>query len=83
MGITALPALQQFWVDRLLPTQRSLLVLAALLPLKRDPFLYRWMAEGVGTPTELQASFRIVVREGRRGTWRGVTRRLLILLVWV
>ena len=38
------------------------------------------MAEGVGTPTELHASFKVVVRESRRGTWRGVTGGLLILL---
>lgn len=38
------------------------------------------MAEGVSAPTKLKASFRVFVREGRRGTWGGVTRRFLILL---
>lgn len=79
---TELPALQQFWVNRLLSTQRSLFALAGLQSIKRDTFLYRWMAERVGTPTELQASIRVVVRESRRGAWRGVTRRFLILLRW-
>lgn len=34
----------------------------------------------MGTPAELPAGFQVVVGESRRGTWRGVTRRFLILL---
>lgn len=74
-----LPALQQLCVHRLLSVQQSL-VLAARLALERDALLHRQVAEGVGAPTELPAGFRIVFREGRGGTWRGVARRLLILL---
>lgn len=75
-----LPALQQFRVNGMLSTQRSLFALAGRLALEGDAFLHRWMAEGVGTPAELHAVFRVVVGESGRGTWRGVTRRLLILL---
>lgn len=56
------------------------LALAGWLALEGDAFLHRWMTEGVGTPTELPPSFRIVFRESRRGTWWGVTGRFLILL---
>lgn len=74
-----LPALQQLCVHRLLSVQQSL-VLAARLALEGDAFLHRQVAEGVGAPTELPAGFWVVFGEGRGGTWRGVARRLLILL---
>lgn len=73
-----LPA-EQLCVHRLLSVQQSL-VLAARLALEGDAFLHRQVAEGVGAPTELPAGFWVVFREGRGGTWRGVARRLLILL---
>lgn len=63
----------------MLSVQQSL-ALACRLPVERDAFLHRWVAEGVGAPAELPAGFWVVVRESRRGAWRGVTRRLLILL---
>lgn len=75
-----LPALQQFGVNGLLSAQRSLFALAGRLALEGDAFLHRWMAEGVGTAAELHAVFRVIVGESGRGTWRGVTRRFLILL---
>lgn len=75
-----LPALQQLRVDRLLPGQVSL-GLARRLAVERDPLLHRWVAEGVSAAAELSAGFRVVVvGEGRRGAWRRVARRLLILL---
>lgn len=75
-----LPALQQLRVHGLLSAQRSLFAQAGRLALEGDALLHWWMAEGVGTPTELQAAFRVVIGESRRGAWRGVTGGLLILL---
>lgn len=63
-----LPALQQLLVHRLLPVQVSL-ALVGQMAVERDPFLHRWVAEGVGAPTELTAGFRVVVRESGRGAW--------------